>query len=80
MRLFKRERERERGEAAEEGQEWPDKLSVGEVDEVDTASGVSGIYVISAPKSFTHMFFFLKYGQSNNLNVKIKGICEFFGT
>jgi hypothetical protein len=65
MRLFKRER----GEAAEEGREWPDELRVVEVDGVDTASDVgfagdavpskkmNGISVISAPKSLTHMFF-----------------------
>jgi hypothetical protein len=35
---------------------------------------MNGIFIISAPKSLTRVFF--KYGKSSNFNVKIKGICE----
>lgn len=65
MRLFKRKK----GEVAEEGQEGPNELRVGEVDGVDIASNVNvagdvapskkmnGISVIFAPKSLAHVFF-----------------------
>jgi hypothetical protein len=81
---------RERGDAAKEGWEWPNKLWVGEVDGVDTASDVgvasdavpskkmNGISVISAPKSLTHVFFFWSMGNLVISMLKLRAFASFF--